>query len=116
MLCLFLVTSLPAQIELWPLLGFVGVVITIILNAVSVRQSIKRAKIEHDEKFATKELLDEKIKVVDIQITLMDKEICADRATNLREHDSIKKDIDSKLDSISKTVNQLFDLVTRKLK
>lgn len=92
-------------------LAFIG----IIINFFALRQSIIKNRREHEERYVTKEQLNEKLKIVDVQLTLIDKDACKDRENNIREHDSIKKDIDSKLDSINKTVDKIFHLVTERL-
>lgn len=99
--------------------GDVAIVVSVfvaIINLIALRQALIKNRREYEDRFITKERLDREVKAIETQLILMDKDACREREHNIREHDSIKKDIDSKLDSISRTVNKLFDLVTNKLK
>lgn len=106
MLCLFIYSTV-AQIELWPLLGFAGMVVGIVLNAISVRQSIKKAKIEHDDKYVSKELLNEKIIGINMKVMSITKEVDELKKDNQREHDQLKKDFND-------TVNRIWDWIQKR--
>lgn len=116
MLCIFIFSTVVAQIDLMALFAILIAAIGLVLNFVATKQSVKKAKIEHDEKFATKEFVNEKIKVVDVQLTLIDKEMCSDRATNLREHDSIKTEFVRQVEGVNSKIQLLIDLINKKMK
>lgn len=100
MLCLFIYSANVAQIELWPLLGFLGLVVGIVINAISLKQSIKKSKAEHDDKFVGKELLNEKLIGMNVQVLSISKEVDELKRDNQREHDEIKRDLLKRLDQI----------------
>lgn len=109
MLCLYFISATTAQIDLWPLLGFLGLVAGIVLNTISVRQSIKKAKIEHDDKYVSKELLNEKTIGMNVQILSISKEVDELKKDNQREHDALKKEFVERL-------NYIFEWIKEKSK
>jgi hypothetical protein len=115
MLCLFIYSTVVAQVDIMALSAILLAAGGFVLNLVSTKQSVKKAKAEHDEKFASKEFVNEKIKVIDVQLTLIDKEMCADRATNLREHDSIKTEFVRQVEGVNQKIQILIDLINKKM-
>lgn len=116
MLCILTYTAVVAQVDIVALIAICVAIGAFVLNLISVKQTAKKMNAEHDDKFATKELLSERLKSVDMQLTLIDKEISADRATNLREHDSIKTDFVRQIESVNGKIQILIDLINKKLK
>lgn len=103
MLPLNIINAAVAQVDLFAFLAILISGGALIINFISVRQSARKIKDDNDRLYATKELLDQKINTVDKQIVMIDKELCSDRANNLREHDAIK-------DEFLRTLKDIKDL------
>lgn len=103
MLPLNIIYSTVAQVDLFAFLSIMIAAGALIINLISIRQSAKKIKDENDRLYATKEYVDQKLNTVDKQIVMIDKELCSDRANNLREHDAIK-------DEFLRTLKDIKDL------
>jgi len=106
MLCVFTYSMVVAQVEVWALMSFLVALCGAIVSIISVRQSIKKAKSEHEDSFARKELLNEKIIAVNLQIMSINKEVDELKRDNQREHDAIKKEFVERVNMIFEWIKQ----------
>lgn len=106
MLCLFIYSTVVAQIDLIALIAVLIAIGGFIINLISVKQSTKKAKAEHDDKYVSKELLSEKIIAMNVKVISIGKEVDELKRDNQREHDDIKREFVQRLDFIFEWIKE----------
>jgi len=99
------------------MLGFFAIILSVvgtIINFNALKQSKSKIQEEHEANFARKEYVNEKLNVIDTRILGIDKEICADKAQNQRDHDAIKTDFLRQIDDVKTMSKQILDILINK--
>jgi hypothetical protein len=90
--------QIAQTITLFEALRFIGIILTIVLTGMGISRQIKK---NHNE------YVDNKMKVFDIRLTSLEKEVDDNKKDNQREHDAIKQEFVDR-------VNMIFEWIKRK--
>lgn len=79
------------NIEIFPILEYIGLTLTIIVSSMVIGRSIKNGYQKY---------IDQQISMMNIYVSNIEREVAELKKDNQREHDEIKRDLLNRLDQI----------------
>lgn len=104
----FFIHLLSAQVQFTQVIPYLAIFVSLtgaIVSVSSLSLKVKQHKRENELKMASKIFVKEEFSKLEVMQLNAEKDILEFKADNIREHEQIRKDVNSKLDLIIKLVS-----------